>query len=257
MGIDRTRPAAEAAETQRGTAAGAGSRRAYRHPVRVAQRHPVGDAAERDGLLRYDLLATAAGLAGRRGLAAHLGGVPERTGAGGRDPVAAGHHRLVERARRFWGAATGPNPTDRAKAGSKRHLLTDGRGTPLAIVQTGANRHDSTQAIRLVDAIPLIRGPRGRPRRRPDALYGDRAYDADKAIRRPLRERGIEPMIARQGVAPGSGLGVHRWFVEATAAWLMHFRRLRVRYEKRDDIHEAFLILGCVLICWNKILRFC
>jgi transposase len=127
----------------------------------------------------------------------------------------------------------------------------------LAIIHTGANRHDSTQALELVDAIPPIKRPQGRPRRRPEQLYADRAYDFDDKIRQPLRDRGIEPMIAGRGKPHGSGLGAYRWFVEATAAWLMHFRRLRVRYEKRDDIHQAFLILGCVLICWSKILRFC
>jgi transposase len=38
--------------------------------------------------------------------------------------------------------------------------------------------------------------------------------------------------------------------VERTFAWLNQFRRLRVRYEKRVDIHEAFLSL-CALICWR------
>jgi transposase len=111
--------------------------------------------------------------------------------------------------------------------------------------------------VALVDAIPPIKRPQGRPRRRPDYLFADRAYDFDDKIRVPLRQRGITPVIARRGEEHGSGLSVYRWFVEATAAWLMHFRRLRVRYEKRDDIHQAFLILGCVLICWNKALRFC
>jgi transposase len=157
----------------------------------------------------------------------------------------------------FWGDATGPNPTDRAKNGSKRHLLTDGRGTPLAITHTGANSHDSNQALALVDAIPPIKRSVGRPRRRPDPLYAARAYDAEAKIRRPLRRRGIEPKIARRRAGHGSGWGRLRWYVEATAAWLMLFRRLRGRYEKRDDIHQAFLILGCVLICWNKVLRFC
>jgi transposase len=50
----------------------------------------------------------------------------------------------------------------------------------------------------------------------------------------------------------GSGLGRSRWVVERTFAWLNQFRRLRVRYEKRDDIHEAFLSLGCALICWRS-----
>ena len=49
----------------------------------------------------------------------------------------------------------------------------------------------------------------------------------------------------------GSGLGRWRWVVERTFAWLNQFRRLRVRYEKRADIHEAFLSLGCALICWQ------
>ena len=49
----------------------------------------------------------------------------------------------------------------------------------------------------------------------------------------------------------GSGLGRWRWVVERTFAWLNQFRRLRVRYEKRADLHEAFLSLGCILICWN------
>jgi transposase len=136
-------------------------------------------------------------------------------------------------------------------------VLTDGRGTPLAILHTGANCHDSNKIIELIDAVPPIKRPRGRPRRRPDAVYADRGYDYDKKVRRPIRRRGIRPVIARKRTAHGSGLGKFRWFVESTQSWLMHFRRLRVRYEKRDDIHEAFLILGCSLICWNKVLRFC
>jgi len=54
-------------------------------------------------------------------------------------------------ARSFCGGETGPNPTDRAKLGSKRHLICDGRGVPLAIQLTGANRNDSQQALSLVD----------------------------------------------------------------------------------------------------------
>jgi transposase len=54
----------------------------------------------------------------------------------------------------YAGEQTGPNPTDRAKRGSKRHLICDGRGVPLAIRLTGANRNDSQEALALVDAIP-------------------------------------------------------------------------------------------------------
>src|SRR3974390_3650959 len=94
------------------------------------------------------------------------------------------------------------------------------------------------------------KGPRGRPRRRPDSLLGARAYDAEY-IRYALRARQILPLLAIRNTKHGSGLGQWRWVVERTFAWLNQFRRLRLRYEKRADIHEAFLLLGCALICWN------
>jgi transposase len=156
------------------------------------------------------------------------------------------------RAGDFWGPQTGPNPTDRAKLGSKRHLICDGQGVPLAIQLTGANRNDSQQALALVDAIPSLQGERGRPRHRPECVLGDRGYDAE-SIRRGLRDRGIIPFLAKRNTEHGSGLGRWRWVVERTFAWLNQFRRLRVRYEKRADIHEAFLALACALLCWNAL----
>ena len=152
-------------------------------------------------------------------------------------------------ARGFWGLLTGPNPTDRAKRGSKRHLICDGNGIPLAIKLT-SQLHDSTQALPLLDGIPLLQGPRGRPRCRPDSVLGDRAYDAER-IRRALRSRQILPRLAMRNTKHGSGLGRLRWVVERTFAWLNQFRRLCVRYEKRPDMHLAFLTLACILICWK------
>jgi transposase len=121
---------------------------------------------------------------------------------------------------------------------------------------TGANTHDVTQLLPLVDAIPPIQGPRGRPRQRPSRVQGDRAYDS-KAHRRALRSRGIAADLARRNTEHGSGLGATRWVIERTIAWLHHHRRLRVRYERRADIHEAFLTLGCILICHSFIQGFC
>jgi transposase len=95
----------------------------------------------------------------------------------------------------YGGDQTGPNPTDRAKRGSKRHLICDGRGVPLAVRLTGADRNDSQEALALVDAIPPLHGARGRPRQRPDCVLGDRGYDA-AAIRCVLRARHIEPWVA-------------------------------------------------------------
>jgi transposase len=66
------------------------------------------------------------------------------------------------------------NPTDRAKKGTQRHGLVDGKGTPLALRLTGANRTESLEAMNWVDDSPPLRGRRGRPRRQPKALDGDR-----------------------------------------------------------------------------------
>jgi hypothetical protein len=117
---------------------------------------------------------------------------------------------------------------------------------------TGGNRNDVTQLMPLIQAIPPVRGKVGRPRRRPDALYADRGDDHD-VYRKQVRAVGITPVIARRGVEHGSGLGVHRWVVEQSFALLHWFRRLRIRWEIRDDIHEAFLALGCAVICWRRL----
>jgi transposase len=84
-------------------------------------------------------------------------------------------------------------------------------------------------------------------------MVGDRAYDAEH-IHRALRARHILPLLARRNTEHGSGLGQWRWVVERTFAWLNQFRRLRVWYEKRADMHLAFLTPRCILICW-KLLR--
>ncbi|WP_439649029.1 IS5 family transposase [Herbidospora cretacea] len=154
------------------------------------------------------------------------------------------------------GRKTGPSPVDRGRAGSKHHLITDAGGIPLAVILTGANRNDVTQLLPLLHAIPKIRGKRGRHRQRPDAVLADRGYDHDK-YRRLVRALQIRPLIARRGTPHGSGLGRQRWVVEQTFALLHAFRRLRIRWEARADIHEAFLKLACALICWRRLTSFC
>lgn len=149
------------------------------------------------------------------------------------------------------GEQTGPNPTDRRKPGSKHHVLTDANGVPLQVITTGANRHDVTQLLPLVDGVPAIAGKPGRPRSRPDDLYADRAYDSQHH-RDALNERGIEPHLARRNTEHGSGLGVFRWVSERAISWFHHkFRRLRVRYDRRADIHDGLLKLAQALICFQ------
>ncbi|MGW0537627.1 IS5 family transposase [Streptomyces sp. NPDC003032] len=117
------------------------------------------------------------------------------------------------------GAATGPSPVDRWKTGSKHHLICDGRGTPLEVITTAADVNDVTQTLALVDGIPPVAGRPGRPRRRPDALPGDKGYDSN-AHRDELRHRRILPVISRKG---------------------------SVRWERRAELHDAFTSLACGL----------
>jgi transposase len=151
------------------------------------------------------------------------------------------------------GEKTGPNPTDRSKPGSKHHVAAEAHCIPLATILTGANVHDSTQHIPLIDAIPPVAGKPGRPRRRPNESYADRAYDSDPH-REELQERGITPHIARRNTEHGSGLGVHRWVAECSIGWLHGFKRLRVRYDYLDEIHRAFMTLAECIICFRVLI---
>jgi len=87
------------------------------------------------------------------------------------------------------GEKTGKNRVDRSKLGSKHHLLVEGQGIPLTMSLTGANRHDITRLMVLVESIPKVQGKRGRPRRKPKKLQGDRAYDSEPH-RRALKKKG-------------------------------------------------------------------
>ena len=122
---------------------------------------------------------------------------------------------------------------------------------PLAICVTGANCQDGVVFADLLDAVPAIRTPAG-GRRRPAKLHADKGYDY-RTCRQALRRRHIQSRIARKGIETSQRLGRHRWVVERTFAWLNRFRRLTIRYERRRDIHEAFTVLGCALICWKRL----
>jgi transposase len=189
-----------------------------------------------------------------RGLATPTRTPAGRTARRGQARLVQGGDRRFARTRTQRRPKTGPSPVDRAKTGSKHHVITEGAGIPLAVTLTGGNRHDVTQLLPLINAIPPVRGKRGRPRRRPDTLYADRAYDYD-TYRDQVQAKGITPYFAQRGTEHGSGLGVHRWVVEQTVALLHWFRRLRIRWEIRDDIHEAFMSLACAIICYRRLTK--
>ena len=207
------------------------------------------------GCSRGDLLAAAAPLDRGRRLAR-----PARAAAGpamrpqraGPKPV---RGRQLPHPSPQRGHHIGPSTVDRGWRGSKHHLICDAGGIPLAVSLTGGNRKDIPPLIPLVDAIPPIRGRRGRPRRRPRPLFADRGYDHD-LYRRPPRQRGITSPLARRGVAHGSGLGQQRWVVERSFAWLHAVKRMRTRYERCAGILLGMMRRACALICCRPLRSF-
>ena len=129
-------------------------------------------------------------------------------------------------------------------------MLNDRQGIPLCIGLSAANYPDVKTLEAMLDTVPPIKRPLGRPRRRPDMVDADKGYDAGYN-REACRRRGIIPRIARRGIESSEKLGRHRWVAEREFAWLSRFRRLRVRDERLADIHLAFLQLACALICLN------
>lgn len=130
--------------------------------------------------------------------------------------------------------------------------MVERRGLPLAVRLPGANRQESVLFEAMVDAIPPITQPNGHRRKRPFKLHADKGYD-HRRCRQALSRRHIKIRFARRGIDASARLGRHRWVVERTVAWLNQFRRLAVRYERRADIHHAFLTLGCALICFRAL----
>jgi transposase len=120
---------------------------------------------------------------------------------------------------------------------------------------SAANTHDSMLLEQVLDTVAPVKGPRGcrgRPRKRPVKLHLDKAYDYPRC-RRALRRRGITPRIARRGIEPSQRLRRHRHVVERSLAWLVGYRRLQVRYQRRADILLGFLSLACALICLKSL----
>jgi transposase len=159
------------------------------------------------------------------------------------------------------GQKTGPNPTDRGKYGSKRHLLVDQRGAPLAVTISAANLADSQAALSTLRALPI-----SRPQRRYHVqhLCADKAYDA-RSIRRGAEQMGYRTHIPHRAnqVQHGrshtatdvtSEVPVHparRWVVEPSHAWQNQFRSLRVRWLKKEINWLGFIDLAAGLTLYR------
>jgi putative transposase len=154
--------------------------------------------------------------------------------------------------------ATGRNPTDRGKSGTKRHLLTDGRGLPLNVVLTGANRHDMKMLDSVLDGC-VVTQPEIEAERN---LCLDRGYDYPKC-RAAVSARGytahIPPRASNATPLPAPGdperHPPRRWVVEVSHAWFNRFRRVLIRWEKRANLYLGFVQLAASLIVYRKLRR--
>ncbi|HEV8194943.1 MAG TPA: transposase [Ktedonobacterales bacterium] len=158
-----------------------------------------------------------------------------------------GPHSRVRVCRPLGGEVTGKDPTNRGKLGTKRHIVVDRGGLPFAATVSGLNVYDSGLLDETLYAVPPLRLPgqrRGRPRQRPVKQHADKGYN-DPRCRRALRSRGAASHRA------GSPDAIAGWW--SARSWLSRCRRLKVRSERRADIHHALLSLGCALICFRAL----
>jgi hypothetical protein len=187
MGSSRASAAAGAGQERWRSSAHRRPGSTYGHHLRPKKRHTLGDAPTRDGLrLWYDLLEKTYRVARGRSLGRAAQGASRPFRRSGSDRLVKGIRGLGQRGRSPGGSNTGPNPTDRGKPGTKHHLLVDHKGTPLVAIQSGANVHDSKMFEEVVDAVEPIKAVgRGRPRKRPEKLHADKAYDSKKCPAKP------------------------------------------------------------------------
>jgi transposase len=135
------------------------------------------------------------------------------------------------------GSLTGPNPVDRAKLGSKLHVISTLAGIPLVVGVSAANKYDS-QA-----------GPLTPPASKAACGRGLRRRPAPPLASRPRHH----PCIAVRGTNTREHLGRHRWKIERTIAWLTGFRRLTIRYERHASLFGAFPLVAAALTCFKKL----
>jgi putative transposase len=149
------------------------------------------------------------------------------------------------------GDDTGRNPTDRGKSGTKRHVLTDERGVPIAVETSAANVNDGQMVEATLDAIPARVSKDGRA---PENLCMDKAYDSKK-IDAAVEARGIEPHTRRRGEPPLLGPyegKPRRWVVERTNSWHNRFRGLLVRWERKGKNYRGLVLLASGLIAFQQ-----
>ena len=128
-------------------------------------------------------------------------------------------------------------------------MLTEAEGVPLVVRTSPANVNDETQLPALLEAMPPVQGPRGRPRRKPGSIFGDRAYGTAAMVALVVMLGLFSFLAPRNSKAHGSGLGLFRYVVERTLAGFSQFRRIGMCYERTGVHFQAFHDLAaCCLV---------
>ena len=135
-------------------------------------------------------------------------------------------------------------------------MLTEADGVPLVVRTTPANVNDETQLPALLEAMPAVQGPRGRPRRKPGSIFGDRAYGTAAMIALVTMLGIFSFLVPRNEKGHGSGLGFFRYVVERTLACFSHFRRLRMCYERSGKRFQAFHELAACCLVVTRLKRY-
>jgi len=153
--------------------------------------------------------------------------------------------------------STGANPTDRGKSGTKRHLLTDGKGIPLSVVLSGANRHDMKKLADLLDA-KVIDSPS--PQAVEQHLCLDRGYDYD-TCRQTAQQHGYITHIPDKNAPIPAPTDPERhpprrWVVEVGHSWFNRFRGVLIRWAKSAQSYLGFVQIAACLIVGRKLLTF-
>ena len=151
------------------------------------------------------------------------------------------------------GEKTGPNPTDRAKKGVKRSLLTEGSGVPVGLAIDGANRHDCKMTKATIKSIPVKR-PKPTKREK-KGMCLDKGYDSDE-VRDLVKAFGYTAHIRSRGeeaqaIKHEAGFKARRWVVERTHSWMNRFRRILTRWEKKPENYLALLHFVCAIITFR------
>lgn len=134
-------------------------------------------------------------------------------------------------------------------------MLTDGRGVVIGLAIGGANVNDFKLLRETFESIPVTR-PMPTPERLQHVCL-DKGYDYEE-VRRLLEQRGFTPHIRsrgeeakllRQSMRDGRRrYRARRWVVERTHSWMNRFRRILIRWEKKDENYAAMLFTASALI---------